>query len=216
MRLTKVLCIAALVAMSAVAVSAGSILPNGKSGGGDPKLTINKPGGGVIGGSKSFHSNAGVTDMVALTYNGSSPLYSLLVNISSTAQPWQGFSNIFNAYSVFFNPPGFEFSGASSPAGSQCGDAAPGSPNIGCPGVILHGDIIDIFVNFANSSQTGTLSIPDTFSCVGGGQSCSSGGLTVDATNVVTTPEPGTVLMFLSLIPAIGFGMKRWNARQTA
>lgn len=215
MKLAKVLCIAALVAMSAAGVSAGSILPNSKSGG-DPKLTINKPGGGVIGASKSFHSNAGVTDMVALKYNGSSPLFSMLVDINSTANPWQGFSNVYNGFSVFQSPFAFDFSGASSPAGSQCGDAAPGSVNIGCPGFILPGQIIDIIVNFANSSQTGILSIPDTFSCVGGGQSCSSGGLTVDATNVVATPEPGTVIMFLSLIPAIAFGMKRWNARQTA
>jgi hypothetical protein len=29
------------------------------------------------------------------------------------------------------------------------------------------------------------------------------------------TPEPSSILLFLSLAPAIGFAKKRWNSRQT-
>jgi hypothetical protein len=34
--------------------------------------------------------------------------------------------------------------------------------------------------------------------------------------NVSTVPEPGTILMFMSLVPAIGFAKKRWDARLSA
>jgi hypothetical protein len=213
MRLVKIFFVVALVAMSAAAVKAGSINNN------DPKFTVTKPGGGIAE-LQSFGKSAGLDPMVALVYNGNAPLYMFTVTEvpSNKTEQWSNFSNIFNGFSSYGITGGLvvTFSGKNPPG--PCDDqVGQGLPNIGCPGVITKGETIDVSVIFSNSKQTGTVSVPLSFSCVGGGQMCSDGGLTVDANEPnVATPEPSTMLLFLSLGPAIGFAKRRWDARQSA
>jgi hypothetical protein len=211
MKFIKILCMALLVAMSAAVVKAGSI-------GDDPKFTVTKPGGGVSDFS-SFGKNASSDPMVALVYNGNTPLYMFTVTEvpSNMTEQWSNFSNIFNGFSSYGVTGGLvvTFSGKNPPG--PCDDqVGQGLPNVGCPGVITKGEVIDLSVIFSNSNQTGTVSVPLSFSCVGGGQSCSDGNLTVNANQVAATPEPSSILLFLSLGPAIGFAKKRWDARQSA
>jgi hypothetical protein len=219
MKLVKIFCLALLLAMSAAAVKAGSI------GNNDPKVVINcgKP---PCGSSGTVLSNFQSGDpMVAVIYNGTAPISSLTIDLSAfyvsmgkkKALAWSPFSNIFNGNAIGIKSSSelFDiFSGASSPMGSQCMDAAGGAANIGCPGMIFPGETIDVSVLFGNSMETGTVTLPTIFSCVG---SCTDGNLTVRTTgNVAPTPEPSTMLMFLSLGPAIGFAKKRWNARNAS
>jgi hypothetical protein len=209
MKFIKIFCMALLVAMSAAVVKAGSI-------DNDPKFTVTKPGGGVV---SNFKSNASLDPMVALVYNGNAPLYMLTVTEtpSNMSEEWSNFSNIFNGFGSYGIANGLvvTFSGKNPPG--PCDDqAGQGLPNVGCPGVITKDETIDLSVIFSNSNQTGTVSVPLSFSCVGGGQTCSDGGLTVNANQVGATPEPSTMLLFLSLGPAIGFAKKRWDARQSA
>jgi hypothetical protein len=209
MKLVKIFCTVALLVMSAAAVNAGTI-------NNDPKLTIQKPGGTVTPAFQSFGPHSQVTDVVDVVYNGSQPLTSLIVGIvdPKAGEVFTGESNIFNIAETIFVPPSLDFTGASSPAGSPC-TIQGGLPDIGCPGEITKGEIIAIGLTFP-SGTTQTVTIPNSFSCVGGGATCSSNGLIVDANQVSPTPEPSTMLLFFSLGPAIGFAKKRWNARQSA
>jgi hypothetical protein len=185
MRLTKVLCIAALVALTAAAANAGSVLD-------DPKLTINKPGGGFKSQSFGAHPlttcapgetcfsmnsvshpliiNGGNLGMFNYEYIGAATLHTLWVEVNPAPCP---------------DNPNDCYQGGS---GSVFADVVPVFTTSGFP-----------FFKFFD----GSLTAGEEF--------------VVDVTPITTTtPEPGTVIMFLSLIPAIGFGMKRWNARQTA
>jgi hypothetical protein len=216
MKLAKSFCMVALLAVSAAAVEAGSIKND------DPKVVIQKPGGGTGAanpGFNSFGQKSGLDPMIALVYNGNSPLYTLTITESPTGpmEQWANFSNIYDGFASYADMSTLvvTFSGKSYPAGSQCGDGK-GLKNVGCPGVITKGETIDIFVTFDNMSQTGTISVPMNFSCANGKQTCSDGNLTVDANQPIPTPEPSTMLLFFSLGPAIGFAKKRWNARQSA
>jgi hypothetical protein len=203
MRLTKVLCIAALVAMSAAVANAGSILGSSNSAS-DPKLVINKPTGGTGLGRASAMSpividfnasNLSFLDPVIfpyspgqkidLVYDGTSPL------VITTANPL--FIGIASGipFGTMFACGGTAFSACDKGEILNCGGT--GTP-VACE------------EGFSFGGFTGPMMelLP---------------GETLSATLeplVNTTPEPGTVLMFLSLIPALGFAAKRWNARQTA
>jgi len=185
MKLTKVLCIAALVAMSAAVANAGSILGDSNSPS-DPKLTVNKPGG-------LFHS-AFASPMNLVMFSSTSQMHPLIVSMLGTTD--------------------YEYTG-------------PGTNHM----------YIEVFP--ANPSEAYTCS-SDIFKSGNTGPApwnCSSavaanspgvefflfdGMLTHDEQIVVSlesvTPEASTVLLFLSLIPALFFAAKRWNgnARQTA
>jgi hypothetical protein len=188
MKFARFIALAALVAMSAVVVNAGSIKPDAKSGG-DPKLTINKPGGGVIANKK------GGSDPMAtfvLQYEGNANLTNLFAYVPVPPNEWSASSNIFGQInSLFGTPPGFHF----------------------LDGLIVKGDIIDVTVAYTGAPPTGAIDITQGFVCI---SSCTVNGITVESNVVNPTPEPSTLLMFLSLGPAIGFAKKRWNARQSA
>jgi hypothetical protein len=81
MKFAKILCIAALIAMSAAVANAGSIVN-------DPKLLVNVPPGGVGGvvpALKSFGKNADPMFTVELEYMGPT-ISQLIVDITpSTA-----------------------------------------------------------------------------------------------------------------------------------
>jgi hypothetical protein len=195
MRLTKVLCIAALVAMSAAAADAGSILNNTPSN--DPKLTINKPGGGM--------ATHGIRPLNIMTFTDAvtSAMHPLIINYSLIGssemlqfvsdEPLNAPETIHNMFiEIVGIPPGppgdpqLDFYTCnsnifSSLGGGSCGGGIPFGPQIGFElfnGTLTTGDIISV--------------------------------------SLVNTPEASTVLLFLSLIPVLFFATKRWNARQTA
>jgi len=185
MRLTRILCIAALVAMSAAVANAGSVL-------GDPTLTVNKPKPTGVTGSQGIHSlvtcNPGET-----CFSINTESHPLIINggdLGMFNYEYIGSSTLFKLW-VEVDP-------------APCADS-PNDCYQGLPGTV-----------FANVVPVFTTSGFPFFKFFDG--SLTSGeAFVVDVAPIVTaTSEPGTVLMFLSLIPAIGFGMKRWNARQTA
>lgn len=196
MKLTKVLCIAALVAMSAAVANAGSILNNTPPN--DPKLTVNgKPGGTVK--SQGFRP----LNVMTFTDEVTSALHPLIINYSllgssETLQfvsdaPGGATETIHNMFiEIVGIPPGppgdpqlDTFSCNSDIFASLgfgfCGAGVPFGPQIG----------FELF--------NGTLTTGESISV-----------------SLVNTPEASTVLLFLSLIPVVFFATKRWNARQTA
>jgi hypothetical protein len=184
MKLTKVLCIAALVAMSAAVANAGSVL-------GDPKLQINKPGGTFK--SQGIHSlvtcNPGETCFSINTE--SHPLIINGGNLGMFNYEYIGVSTLTKLWVEVDPAPCID-----SP--NDCYQGEPGS---------VFADVVPVF------GGPGGFPFFKFFD----GSLSSGQAFVVDVSPVTTpTPEPGTVVMFLSLIPAIGFGMKRWNARQTA
>jgi hypothetical protein len=190
MKLAKLFCMVALLAVSAAAVKAGSIKNE------DPKVVIQKPGGGTgiaDPGFRAFGKNADPTFTVELEYMGPT-ISSLIVTLAPSTDFWTGSSNIFT------NP--VEFGG--SPFGA-----------LFTGGTLTRGEFIDVILQSPGPGPF-TVDFPMDFTCV---ESCNSGGangLTVMNNLPNPTPEPSTILMFLSLGPAIGFAKKRWNARQSA
>jgi hypothetical protein len=185
MKLVKVFCMVALLAVSAAAVKAGSIDK-------DPKFTINKPSGIAEPGFKSFGKNADPMFTVELEYMGPT-ISSLVVTLAPSADFWTGSSNIFTSVAFGGSPFGALFTG----------------------GTLTRGEFIDVILQSPGPGPF-TVDFPMDFTCV---ESCNSGGangLTVMNNLPNPTPEPSTILMFLSLGPAIGFAKKRWNARQSA
>lgn len=185
MKLVKVFCMVALLAVSAAAVKAGSIKNE------DPKVVIQKPGGGTgiaDPGFKAFGKNADPIFTVDLEYLGPT-ITSLVVALTPSTDFWTGSSDIFT------NP--VEFGG--SPFGA-----------LFTGGTLTHDELIQVVLQTTGSGPY-TVNFPMDFTC---GTNCSNGGLTVLTTLAIPpTPEPSTILMFLSLGPAIGFAKKRWNAR---
>jgi hypothetical protein len=185
MRLTKVLCTAMLVAMSAAVANAGSVLN-------DPKLTINgKPGGNAPFGAHPFTTPTCFPGETCFSVNTEShPLIINGGNLGAFNYEYIGTATLFKLW-VEVNP-------APCPdTPNDCYTAGPGT---------VFADVVPVFT---------TTGLP--FFKFFGGSLTENEQFVVDVTPITTpTPEPGTVVMFLSLIPAIGFGMKRWNARQTA
>jgi len=188
MKLVRFLTLAALVAMSAVVVNAGSIKPKSQAAPGDPKVNINKPGG-VPNPGFSAHPLTTIDfgDSVSNSHTPLTVTYAELVN--GTMFDFIGPMNIHQMYIDITNIPlgeqGNIFTCDSNVFASlgmgDCGQAVPFGAQVGFK---LYG---------------GTLT---------------PGPIDITITN--PTPEPSTLLMFLSLGPAIGFAKKRWNARQSA
>jgi hypothetical protein len=195
MRLTKVLCIAALVAMSAAVANAGSILNNKPPD--DPTLTVNKPGKGHV------ISQGHPLTLMTFTDAVTSAMHPLVINYSLLGSsemlqfvsdaPGGATETIHNMFiEIVGIPPGppgdpqLDFFSCQSNfftslGGGSCGGGIPFGPQIGFElfnGTLTTGDIISV--------------------------------------TLANTPEASTVLLFLSLIPAVFFATKRWNARQTA
>jgi hypothetical protein len=203
MRLTKVLCIMALVAMSAAVANAGSVL-------GDPTLTVKKPlaGTGVTSNALAIHSNALLPCPPGdncFTNKVTNPLTPIMVN----------FSLLDSGTQVLFYQ----------------GNGTINSPNngsnpriwieiVGIPLADQGTEIFNCVSNAFNSLGLGVCGGSNTvatssrieFSMFGG---TLTPGEMFDAT-LTSTPEASTVLLFLSLIPVVFFATKRWNARQTA
>jgi hypothetical protein len=203
MRLTKVLCIMALVAMSAAVANAGSVL-------GDPTLTVKKPSGGtgVTSNALAIHSNALLPCPPGdncFTNKVTNPLTPIMVN----------FSLLDSGTQVLFYQ----------------GNGTINSPNngsnpriwieiVGIPLADQGTEIFNCVSNAFNSLGLGVCGGSNTvatssrieFSMFGG---TLTPGEMFDAT-LTSTPEASTVLLFLSLIPVVFFATKRWNARQTA
>jgi hypothetical protein len=199
MKFVKMLCLVALVAMSAAAAHAGSI-------GSDPRVTINciKPCTSVARNFVPFSDPSfppgGFTPNTALTidFGVGNTLDYTYTGMTQTLEP--------------------------NPHTGSCGSH-------GC----LYVEILDIPVSSnATFSCGGNVFFPACFFVsaphFNPGDTTydeifgfSMGQLVDGATYSVSeqpavnfTPEPSTMLMFFSLVPALGFAKKRWNARQSA
>jgi hypothetical protein len=196
MKLVKFLCLVVLVGVMAAAASAGSI---------DPKLTINCttkcPGASQnfvplhdpsfappVGFSETNPLTIafGVGNSVDYTYTG--PVKDLTGNSSNCTTAGKCLWIEIT-----------EIPDADAPISTSCESNFLASACFGQYGPTFNSD--------------GTFNEAFAFSM----------GILTDQTYVVseqpsinTTPEPSTLLMFLSLGPAIGFAKKRWNARQSA
>jgi hypothetical protein len=187
MKFARFITLAALVAMSAVVANAGSIKPKSQAVPGDPKLNINKPMGGVVGLSAHPLTTIDFGDSVSNSHTPLTVTYAELV--SGTMFDFIGPANIHQMF--------IEITGI--PLGEQFN---------------LFTCSSDIFASFGmgncgagvpDGSQIGFKLFDGTLM---------PGPIDISITN--PTPEPSTLLMFLSLGPAIGFAKKRWNARQSA
>jgi hypothetical protein len=198
MKLVKLFCTVALLAVSAAAVKAGSI-------GNDPKFTINKPGGTAQPGVR-FLGNANPLGVIVIDFNSSN-----LSILDPVLFPWAPGKTIDLVYDgvtplvISTSHPLYIGIKSGIPFGTQfsCG----GDAFLTCDkGQILDcGDdvVCEEGFLFGGYNAVGNKIPP---------------GTTLSATLeplVNETPEPSTILMFLSLGPAIGFAKKRWNARQS-
>jgi hypothetical protein len=194
MKFARFMTLAALVAVSAVGVNAGSIKPNSKEAPGDPKLTVNgKPIGGV--------TNQGARPFVIQTFGSSvthigTPLmipFSIITSgtddLEYVGPPnaihnmWVEIVGIPLSDTQSFSCTSDIFKSFNDPAGN-CG-----GPSFQVGGKVL----FDLFGGTLNSGDQILVNLTPS-----------------------PTPEPSMLLMFLSLGPAIGFAKKRWNARQSA
>jgi hypothetical protein len=198
MKFVKMLCLVVLVAMSAAAVHAGSIS--------DPKLVINcvKPCTSV---ASNFSSNALLpcppgancfTDAVTSPHHPLMINYTLIDSGSETfffqggnpiVSPANGMPSMY--IEIFGIPPGDQF----GPLFNCTSDvfASTGLGVCAGSGTVATGS------DFIFRLYDGTLTPGESLSAT-----------------LTSTPEPSTMLMFLSLGPALGFAKKRWNARQSA
>jgi hypothetical protein len=188
MKLAKILCMATvLVAMSAAAVKAGSIHDNGK----DPSVTINRcpkcdP---IIFGSSVEHS----TSPLDIPYAD--------IDMGLIGYEYEGPPASINH--MWIEITGIPVTGP----GSELGQPFYCTSNI--------------FVSTKGGS------------CIGSGALVTSSGTVLfelktkgippqmlDSGEIISVnvaggaPEPSTLLLFMSLAPAIGFAKKRWNSRQ--
>jgi hypothetical protein len=177
MKFVKTLCLVALVAMSAAAVRAGSISD-------DPKITIQKPVGGVTGNAhplictNCFPPGGTINHPLIIPGFGS---------FDFMYEPPNPMTKLFNLYVEILNPPAGTYV-CSSNIFAVCGVSSPGHPPSGLE-----------------------------FHFGGGGYLTSGEEIVATLSPGLTgTPEPSTMLLFLSLGPAIGFAKKRWNSRQSA
>jgi hypothetical protein len=186
MKITKIVCIAALVALSAAVANAGSIAN-------DPKLTVNgKPGGGVI-------SNPGAHPFVIQTFGSSvthigSPLmipFSIILSGTEDLEYVGPPNAIHNMWIEIFGIPLADMQSFSCTSDIF---ASFGGGNCGGPSFQVDGKVLFDLTN-------GTLL---------------SGHQIAVTLTPSPTPEPGMLLMFLSLGPAIGFAKKRWNVKQAS
>jgi hypothetical protein len=199
MKLTKVLCIAALVAMSAAVANAGSII-------GDPSLTVNHPPkGGFIANPLTCIGTCPGDEMVVLTYNGPTKTFTpgspFDIFVLPGIVPDGGWVPASDIFGMIGSVPG--------PGGSQEFELFSGK--------LTRGETFDLLISGLQIGTTATVTFGSPVTCDSGanGGSCMDGVATFAGNTPVTTPEPSTMLLFFSLGPAIGFAKKRWSARQS-
>jgi hypothetical protein len=207
MRLTKVLCIAALVAMSAAVANAGSVL-------GDPTLTVKKPGlkppGGVISNPLAKQSNA-----LLPCPPGDNCFTNKVTNaLTPIMIP---FSLLDSGTEVLFYQGNGTITSPANGSNPRIWIEITGIP-MGAQGTEIFNCTSDAFTSMLGTGMCGGSNTVATsskieFSMFGG---TLTPGEMFDATLTSETPEASTVLLFLSLIPVVFFATKRWNARQTA
>jgi hypothetical protein len=202
MRFVKVVCLVVLIAMSGAAAWAGSI------GGGDPTITIN--------GKKPGHFRSQVscpTGFTCFTAKGSGGINAglgqskpdpIIIPFTVGGLDKYEFLGTPSKPGPLTFPPGFfwvEITGIPSGEGFACGG------NVFSPAC----------AQFITITGGGT-SFTDEFRFSGLPSSLVSGEqLSISQSpNVGTVPEPATILMFMSLVPALGFAKKRWDAKQSA
>jgi len=192
MKLVRILSLVALVAISAAVVKAGSI-KNQNSASGDPKLTVNgKPTGGVTRGPQPFVIQTFGSSVTSIN----TPLMIPFSIITSGTEDLE-----------YIGPPNAIHNMWVEITGIPLSD----TQSFSCTS--------DIFKSFNDpagncggpSFQVGGKVLFDLF----GGTLMSGDQILVNLTPS-PTPEPGMLLMFLSLGPAIGFAKKRWDSRQSA
>jgi hypothetical protein len=200
MRFVKVVCLVMLIAVSGAAAWAGSI-------GGDPTITINgkKPGTGF----RSLVScPAGFTCFTAKGSGGvnaglgqSKPDPIIIPFTLGGLNKYEFLGTPSKPGPLTF-PPGFfwvEITGIPSGEGFACGG------NVFSPACAQ-------FITITGGGSTFT----DEFRFADGTLVAGEQLSISQSPNIDTVPEPGTILMFMSLVPAIGFAKKRWNAIQSA
>ena len=180
MKLTKVLCIAVLAAMSAAVANAGSIAN-------DPKLTVNgKPIGGVV-------PNVIQTFGVSVTHIGSPLMIPFSIILSGT-EDLEYVGPPSAIHNMWVEIVGIPLADMQSFSCTSDIFASFGGGNCGGPSFQVDGKVLFDLTN-------GTLM---------------SGHQIAVTLTPSPTPEPGMLLMFLSLGPAIGFAKKRWNVKQAS
>jgi|GEM_PF-5783737 len=201
MKLVKMFCMVALLAISAAAVKAGSI-------NNDPKFTINKPpGSSVVPG---FRSNANPLSVIVIDFNASN-----LSFLDPVIFPWDPGKQI----DLVYDGVGPLVISNSSPLYIGIASGIPFGTQFSCGGnAFLTCDKGQIL----NCGGSGPLVACEEGFLFGGynavGNTVTPGTMLMATLEpqLNETPEPSTMLMFLSLGPAIGFAKKRWNARQSA
>jgi hypothetical protein len=207
MRLTKVLCIMALVAMSAAVANAGSVL-------GDPTLTVKKPGltpgGDVTSNALGIHPNVLLPCPPGdncFTNKVTNPLTPIMIN----------FSLLDSGTEVLFYQGNGTITSPSNGSNPRIWIEIVGIP-LADQGTEIFNCTSDAFTSVLGTGMCGGSNTVATssrieFSMYGG---TLTPGEMFDATLTSDTPEASTVLLFLSLIPVVFFATKRWNTRQTA
>jgi len=192
MKFARFMTLAALVAVSAVGVNAGSIKPNSKDAAGDPKLTVNgKPSGGV--------ANQGAHPFVIQTFGSSvtsigTPLMIPFSIITSGTEDLEYVGPPNKIHNMWVEIVGIPLSDIQAFSCTSDIFTSFGGGNCGGPSFQVGGKVLfDLFGGTLTSGDQIAVSITPS-----------------------PTPEPSMLLMFLSLGPAIGFAKKRWNARQSA
>ena len=186
MRFAKILCMAVLVAMSAAAVKAGS-MDNGT----DPSVTINRcPKCDPIFFGKSVQFKATPLDIPFADIDMGIIGYEYVGPPASIKNMW-------------IEVTGIPVTGP----GSELGDAFNCSSNIfvSTIGGVCIGSGALVTSSGTVLFELKTKGMP--------AQMLDSGSI-IGVNIMGGTPEPSTLLLFLSLAPAIGFAKKRWNSRQ--
>jgi hypothetical protein len=186
MRFAKILCMAVLVAMSAAAVKAGSI-----ANGADPSVTINKcPKCDPILFFSSVQSNATPLDVPYAD-----------VGMGLIGYEYKGPPTSINH--MWIEITGIPVTGP----GSELGEPFYCNSNIF---VSTHSGVCIGSGALVTSSGTVLFELKTKGMPM---QMLDSGSI-IGVNLVGGAPEPSTLLLFLSLAPAIGFAKKRWNSRQ--
>ncbi len=203
MRLAKVLCIMALVAMSAAAANAGSVL-------GDPKLTVNgKPGGNAIPLAKHSNYLSCPAGDICFTNKVTNPATPIMIP----------FSLLNNGTDVLFYEGNGTITSPANGSNPRIWIEITGIPTsdqfsqiFNCTSDVFTSQTINGVSGICGGSNTVATSSIYEFNMYGG---TLTPGEMFDVT-LTSTPEASTVVLFLSLIPVVFFATKRWNARQTA
>jgi hypothetical protein len=195
MKLVKILCAGALLALSATAATAGSVDH-------DPKLVVNGTGPGGT-------PEPGARPLIVDTFGKTTQMDPLMINFSVLGSaavdyeyvgppntitkmwieivdiPSADLSETFGCLSNVFKSTGVQVPPSSG--NYLCGTAVP-----------AQGDAVEFAL------YNGLLKSGNEIS------------ISLSNQNISSTPEPSTLLMFLGLGPVVGFAKKRWGAKLSA